>query len=77
MQILVSINNPPQAGSVEPSPLEGVGLSTSFDVEAIGWEDPESDLPLSYSYAADGVVLAHKTETLHITVRGLLTAAIL
>lgn len=67
--MLLSINSPPQEGTVEPSPLQGVALSTNFDLGAIGWEDPESDLPLSYSYAADGVVLAHKTEDLHITVR--------
>jgi hypothetical protein len=52
LQIILRVNRPPTGGALSVSPLVGVGLVTNFTLACSGWADPESNLPLAYSFLA-------------------------
>lgn len=60
-QIPINVNRPPQGGSVTALPSSGVSLQTNFSIRASGWSDPESDLPLRYSFKGGDVLLVQDT----------------
>ena len=51
-QVGVLVNSPPDLGNVTVSPRKGTALSTTFQLAAQQWSDPEGNLPLTYSFSA-------------------------
>ncbi|CAG9321665.1 unnamed protein product [Blepharisma stoltei] len=44
------VNQPPTNGNILVVPDAGLEMSTIFTISALEWEDPESNLPLEYSF---------------------------
>ncbi|CAG9319086.1 unnamed protein product [Blepharisma stoltei] len=44
------VNSPPYSGTLTVTPTSGTELETVFKMEALGWVDDESNLPISYSF---------------------------
>lgn len=71
LQMVIALNRPPDgvARAVTAVPLRGICLYTNFSIQATGWGDPEGDLPLSYTFTADGVLLAPTSVSTRVWVR--------
>lgn len=69
LQFNVLINRPPTNGTIVSIPSKGVSLETNFTLSMRHWVDPESDLPLTYSYSASGLALQQGTRATRIYVR--------
>ncbi len=50
--VTLGMNTPPLSGSISVSPSSGYALSTRFEIAAVGWTDPDGDLPLQYQFEA-------------------------
>lgn len=68
LQFQVLINRPPANGTIVSIPSKGVSLETNFTLGMRYWVDPESDLPLTYSYSASGLALQQGTRATRIYV---------
>lgn len=47
----------------------GISLATNFTLHATGWSDPEADLPLTYTYYANSLLLDEGLESPALRVR--------
>lgn len=68
-QISLYPNRPPSNGTATCSPLTGLSLTTNFTIAAKWWTDADGDLPLSYTYSTDRVLLALSTQSAKLKVR--------